>query len=256
MGKRTIAKSSAKKKRWVTIKATGPYEGRTIGETYVSNPEDKIGEKLTISHAAMTGEYNRQNLQLKFVINKVHEGTLYASFMGARMLQTTLKKLVRKNKDKLDLSFVVKTKDNEPVRVKVLCTTRNHTTGVVITKLVKRIIYKTHKACEELTFDQFSRNVLSRSFQKEMQIYLKKTYPIAVCEVRSFELLSPDTLVSEVPEVTIEPADEEEGHDGDEPVEEPIEEKPKKKTAKKKAAKPAEENPAEEPEKVEAEPAA
>lgn len=229
MGKRTATKTTAKKKKWVTIKATGPYEGRTIGETYVSNAEDKMGQKLMVSHAAMTGEYNRQNLQLKFVINKVHEGSLYASFMGAKMLPTTLKKLVRKNKDKIDLSFVVKSKDKDAIRVKILATTRNKTTGVVITNLVKRIIFKTHKVCEEISFDQFSRNVLSRSFQKEIQGYLKKTYPIAVCEVRSFELLSPDTLVSEIPEIKVEPAED---SGDDDKVEEKTEEKPAKKVAK------------------------
>ena len=222
MGKRATAKVQTKKKRWVAIHATGPYDGHLIGETYVSEPADKIGQKLMVSLAAMTGENNRQNLQLKFIINKVHEGALYAGLIGSHMLESTLKKLVRKNKNKLDLSFIVKTQDKQPVRVKVLCTTRNKTTGIVLTKLVKRIIYKTNKSASEQTFDQFVRSILARNFQKDLQAYLKKTYPVAVCEVRDFELLNPSELKEAditAHTMPVEPDDESEESEDTEPLE-------------------------------------
>ncbi|MBD3318864.1 hypothetical protein GF342_03055 [Candidatus Woesearchaeota archaeon] len=216
MAKKKTSKTAVKKKKWISIKARAPFEGALIGETYVSDPALQVGTKMSVSMNAMTGEHNRQNLQLKFLISEAQEGVLIADLLGAYMLQTTLKKLVRRNKDKIDVSVVVKTKEGKPVRVKVLATTRYKTTGVVLTKLVKLIMLQLKKVVGSKTFIENAQSFVSRQFSKELARYLKKTYPISMCEVRSFELLGtteglvPPSSKEEPkqPETTVEPVAE------------------------------------------------
>jgi ribosomal protein S3AE len=227
MAKKRTVKAVTKKKKWVTIKARKPYEGTTIGETYVVDPQNSVGTKITVSHNAVTGEHTRQNLQLKFLVSSLKDGVLQADLIGAKMLQTTLKKLVRRHRNKISLSFVVTTKDQQPIRIKILCMTRYHTTRVVLTKLYKQIVFKCRKNMEDLTYADFMQKFLVRKFHKDIAMYLKKTYPVHVVEVRSFELLNPGEAAKIADKVVVVATPPEPEVKPEPKVEEPKKEEPK-----------------------------
>ncbi len=98
--KKATKKIVIKKKRWVALQATAPFEQFSIGETYVTDPQEKVGSKITIGLEALSGERTRQNTQLRFLISKFDNNTLLADLQGGFLLESTVKKLIRKSKEK------------------------------------------------------------------------------------------------------------------------------------------------------------
>jgi small subunit ribosomal protein S3Ae len=189
MAKAKQKKTQVKKKKWVDIVANKPYNNNKLGETYVVDAKDKLGTKMSISMSQVTGDKDRYNLKLKFQLTSIKEGKLRADLIGAFLLHTSTRKMVRKNRNKLDMSFSAKTKDDKNLRVKMLVVTRYKTTSVILTKLTKQVIWKVRKDIETMNYQDFLKMLLERRFQKTLGKYLSKTYPVWQCEMRYFELV-------------------------------------------------------------------
>lgn len=176
-----------KKKLWKTIRATKPFENQTLGETYVAEPQQKIGATITINSSSLTGEQGRAAMQFRFRIATYVDDVLHAELVGGFLYPSAVRKFVRRGREKLDQSFMIKTKDGIPLRVKTVSITRGKPTGGVLTKLGKHIIHHLGKTAAQLDYLSWVSSMVSRQLQKGVMDYVKKCYPLMAFEIRSFE---------------------------------------------------------------------
>jgi len=201
-----------KKKRWVGIAAPALFDNMFLGEVYLGEAEEAIGRVITVSLMAITGDPKRQATKISFKIDGVQEGVLTTSIKGMEVLPSSVKRLVRRNKERVDDSFNVVTQDGKKIRIKPMIVTRNSTSRAVCSKLKARgrdFIISTLTRTPPV---KFVMDINMYKFQKEMSSVLSKIYPVSICEVRHFSVIGtgvPPVLPSdEVVEAPKEPVEE------------------------------------------------
>jgi ribosomal protein S3AE len=185
----TIKSKQQKKKRWYNIVASPEFKSVSIGETPALAPENLEGRKFKVNMMTLTRDMKKQSFVITFKVKEVKGNDAITEFMQYEMSGVHVKRVVKKGKDKVDDSFVVKTKDDVNVRVKPLLITRNKVQHSVKTTLRAETKVFIEKVAKEKDFFQFASSVLGTELQKTMKGTLKKVYPLSFVEIRVFKRL-------------------------------------------------------------------
>jgi len=244
-----MAQKKQRKKLWVQIISPPLFGEHMIGETNVYETEKAIGKVMTLNLMVLTSDPKHQNISITLKIDRVSGDRAHTMPIKYKLLASSLKRLVRRKRDRLDLSFAVKTKDGCTIRVKPMVITRNNARGSVLTTLRNLTLKYYMTEIPKLTYYAFFSQVLHRKIQLGLKDRLKKTYPVNISDVRHLELISgtPEAMKTEEPRrPEAKPVKKEEPKEAKKP--EKAEEKPKEEPkAHKKAEKPEEEPKKEEP---------
>lgn len=188
--KRTTVKK-AKKKTWVNVIAPKIFNGASLGESLVTEAKELENKTVLTSLANITNDLRSQNINIKFRINEIKTNTeVITEAIGYYMIPASLKRLIRRKRNKLDESFVVFTKDKIKVRVKPLVITRNLIPSSVERELRSRIRSYTIVHFGENNFDDLFKEIFQTRFQKSMSKCLKAIVPIRSVEVKTLEVIT------------------------------------------------------------------
>ncbi len=184
-----MAKVKIMKKEWYPIVAPKIFGNVVLGETYVYDPEQMVGKGITRNLMGLTNDVKRQNINVSFKVSSVQNGKAFADVISYYMAQSSIKRLVRKGVQKIDMSFSCKTSDNKDLRVKPLLITRGLTTGSVATK-IRRIAQEfLVKYISAITYDNLINDLVNHKLQMALKSESNKIYPLRVCEIRSMEIV-------------------------------------------------------------------
>jgi len=220
------AKIDVKKKKWVTIVAPKFLQEQPLGETYIVDKKVALGKKITVNLMTILKDMKKQGISVTFAITGQKEEKVETEIIGFKFLNSAVKRMIRRNRNKIDDSFLAETRDGKKLRIKPLITTRSRTVKSVQSKIRKSIKVYLLEEIKKITKDQFMSALIFHKFQRSMYERLKKIYPIASCEVRWVIVL------------------EKERYGASKPA--PVEEKPVEKEVKKESAPVKEEAPKEE----------
>jgi ribosomal protein S3AE len=177
-----------KKKKWYPIAAPKLFQDELLGEILVDEPNLIMNRVLTTNLMNLTNDMKHQNINIKFRVNKIDDNVAYTELISYEMLPSSIKRLVRRDINKLDESFVCETKDNVLVRIKPFLLTKAATKGSKLKLLRKTMISLISKEIKHLSFDEVIEDVITRKLQNNVKAYLKKIYPLKICEIRYFEI--------------------------------------------------------------------
>lgn len=186
-----------KKKKWVEIISPSLFRNNTIGETNVFEESSILGKKVSVNMMNLTGDFKKQHLTAKFVINGLKDKKANTFLYGYEMSPTSIKRMVRRRKDRIDDSFLTETSDNKKVRVKPLIITRNNVSAAMQTALRRNTRIVIMNYLKKHKYDDFVNNVVSRKLQNEMKKKLSKIAPLRAFEMRSVGLTN-DSIKSVV----------------------------------------------------------
>jgi len=173
-----------KKKQWYPILAPKQFENAVIGETLVYEPGQMLGKTLSHSLMNLTNDTRKQNTSIHFKITEVEGDKAKTSIIGYQIIPSSVKRFVRRNSEKMDMSFACETSDNVPLRVKPLVITRADVKGSIAAKLRNNIMVFLVKTIKKMTYDEILNDLISRKLQDGMRQALNKIYPLKVCEIR------------------------------------------------------------------------
>ena len=176
--------SKIKKKLWYPIVAPKMFENAVLGETIVYDPNAMIGKTLTASLMNLIHDVKRQNVNIHFKVVGVEDGKATTSIVGYQIVSSSVKRLVRRNSEKINLSFACDTSDNVMMRVKPIVITRSAVKGSVQAKLRHNIVNFLVKSIKKLTYEEFMQSIISHKLQESMREILNKIYPVKTCEIR------------------------------------------------------------------------
>jgi small subunit ribosomal protein S3Ae len=182
--------TKAKKKRWCTLIAPKTFLEQEIGETLFELPKSIIGKKVTVNLMALTGDPKKQGFNVTFEITEVKENSAMTECIAFEMTPASVKRMVRRGRERLDDSFVAMTNDGKLVRIKPFMLTRFNTSKSVTTAIRKLVQREVQKYVNSNTFDSVVKDLVANRLQSKVRELLKKIYPTNVFEIRRLYLLS------------------------------------------------------------------
>ena len=184
-----------KKKRWFPIVAPKLLGEKLLGDSLLIDPSLLESKPMTLNLMTITGDPKRQHINLIFKVNKVVDGKGHTEVLGYFMSASSVKRLVRRDRAKIDDSFLSVTSDKKVVRVKPLIITSYKAKKNILTKIrlaARKII---HDVLAQNTFDTILTDLINYKLQRFLRDSVSKVFPIRTCEIRSFKLETKDLNV-------------------------------------------------------------
>lgn len=242
-----------KKKQWFQIVAPKLFNEQAVGETYLYSLSDAVGRTVKANLMNLTREIKAQNTNISLRINRVSGDKAYTEIVGYSMIPAAIKRMVRRGKTKLELSFVVETADHKKIRIKPIAVTQKlvkHSVSAGLDKAIKTAVEKNFR---KSNYSVLMQSIVSHKFQGSLKKQLSKVYPLKIFEIKDMHVekeakakgLSEEIIQQEIDAKEVKDQEEKKAEQKEAEKEEK-KEKPKK--AKKKKDK--EEVKEEEPEEV------
>ena len=180
------AKDLKKKKKWVPIFASKDFGNMEIGETYVAEAEPCVGKTVEINLMNITRDSRKHgNVNVKFKITSYANNQLQADLVSYRLQVAQLKRTTRANKDKIEDSFIVKSKDDVKVAIKPIMLTKAETKNSVLTAVRHATRSFATELAKRLTYAQLMNEIVNGNLQKDIKNAVKKVYPITNCTLKA-----------------------------------------------------------------------
>ncbi|PIN87826.1 hypothetical protein COV12_01820 [Candidatus Woesearchaeota archaeon CG10_big_fil_rev_8_21_14_0_10_32_24] len=199
--KKNVSRIKIKKKIWFKVIAPKLFGQKEIGESYLTVADKGLGRTLSVNLRDLTGSPRDQNAQVGFEIIKVDGALLRTKTTGYNVSPSHIKRVVRKNTNKLDDVFTLKTKDGKEVIIKTLCVTLNkiqRSTGSSLRlKLQELLIVELARA----DFDAFMGNLVSGKLLSSLKRVLSKIHPLKGVTIRVVQLKKEKGKKSETEEI-------------------------------------------------------
>jgi len=184
-----MAKVKIAKKEWYPIIAPKVFQNAVLGETTVYEPQQMMGKGLSMNLMSLTNDSKRQNININFEVVDVQNGRGIANVVGYGMVQSSIRRLMRRNIERMDMSFLCRTSDNRDLRVKPLLITRSATKGSVVAKIRRTAQDFIAKYIGSASYDSLINDLVAQKLQASLRKEINKIYPLKVCEIRLMEIV-------------------------------------------------------------------
>ena len=182
--KKGLARVTTARKVWYRIVAPKLFGEMELGETYLSSPEQALGKTLKVNLKDLTGNVKDQSAYVNFKVEALDGNVLKASVIGYELTPTYVKRMVRKNTNRLDDYFVLATKDGKELVVKTLMVTQSKTQRSIQKQLRKKLQELLGEEVQKSTLEIFVSNLVTRKVQMNVKKLLHKIYPLNDVAVR------------------------------------------------------------------------
>ncbi len=182
-----MAKTTVKK-RWYKLVAPKFFNEAMLGETPSIEAKAVIGKVIKVNMSTLTNDMKKQSTEVSFLVDSVEGDKARTSVIGMKLLPTSIKRMVRKGRTRLDQTVKAITKDEKVVTIKVLLITGNIVKGSVSSALqteTKRFLIKKITSTD---YAGLSELVVSDKMQRELKEKLSKIYPVKMCDIKGFKL--------------------------------------------------------------------
>jgi len=193
-----MAKSKNLKKQWYPIIGPKLFNNTLLGETHVYDLNTAVGKGVKQNLMNLTRDGKKQNINISFEIGRVEAGKAYADMIGYNLMQSSVKRFVRRDIDKIEMSFTCATHDKKSLRIKPLVITRTSASNSVGTRIRKTAEVFIRNYIGKINYDLFTQDLVSRRMQDALRRNLSKVHPVRICEIRSMKLSKSD---EELPQV-------------------------------------------------------
>lgn len=173
-----------RKKQWYPIIAPKQFNNVVLGETLVYEPQAMIGKTLSHSLMNLANDIKRQNISIHFKVVDVDNGGAKTMITGYEITPSSVKRFVRRNSEKMDVSFTCETSDNVFMRLKPLIIAKADVKGSIAAKLRNNAVNFLVKAIKKMTYDELINDLISHKLQESLRESLSRVYPLKVCEIR------------------------------------------------------------------------
>mgnify|MGYP001604468966 CR=1 FL=1 len=172
--------------KWYPVIATKDFQEMSLGETLAEEPEELIGRHLHLNLMMLLNDPKKQSITVHFEIKEVKGDTGVASLVHYELNSSFLKRLVRKTSNKVEESYAFTTKDGQQCRIKPVLFTRYKVNNSTLTSLRKKSQEHLHHLFQQYSLAELFSLIMSNKLQMELKSALKKIYPVASCEIKSF----------------------------------------------------------------------
>ena len=159
-------------------------------QLYGTSMDSFVGKVVVLD---LTRSLKGKSLELRLRVKK--EGTeLVGEPESLILIGSYIRKMIRKGTDYIEDSFIIPCKDGRVI-VKPFLITRNKVSRAIRNELrvMTRSIIETYMKTR--TLEELFSDISTNKVQKELAVRLKKIYPLALCEIRWFEIFKEKGVV-------------------------------------------------------------
>ena|SRR3989344_3225501 len=167
-----------KRKAWFPIIAPKEFGHKEIGETYNISAKSAVGRTVKVNLRDLTGDMKDQNAYIYFAISGTEGNSLKTEAIGYVLASSFVKRLVRKNSDKIEGNLNFKTHKNEAMLIKWMIVTLNKTKHSIQTELRRQINALLMADLEKADFNSFISEIVYKRSNLAMKKNLSKLYPL------------------------------------------------------------------------------
>lgn len=179
--KQKVKNKKAVKK--VFFEVSAPLTSTKI-HLYAATPQELDGRTVKLD---LTKSLRGKNLELKIRIKNEKE-KLIGIPESMKLVSTYVQKVVRKGTDYSEDSITAQCRDFE-VRIKPLMVTRRRVSRKVLAALRESARKQLISHLKTRDAEEIFSEIITNRLQKQLAAKLKKIYPLALCEIRMFEVL-------------------------------------------------------------------
>ncbi len=151
---------------------------------YGASPDALVGKVVKLD---LTRNLRGKNLELSLKVRKSTDG-LEGDPIALNLFGSYIRRMMRKGADYVEDSFIGQCKDGA-VLVKPFLITRKKVSRAVRQELRKTTQEHLLSLLTIRTNLEMFSDIIAGKTQKELSLKLKKIYPLALCEIRVFELV-------------------------------------------------------------------
>lgn len=192
-----------KKKTWFQIVAPDIFGKSVIGETLVEDSKHMVGKTIQLSLMNLTGDMKKQNISITFAVDSVADGKGHSRIIGYEIAPSSIKRLVRRGRMRVDTSFVCQTKDGMKIRVKPFLLTSHETNKSILTAIRKYATAFIATYFSKYEYDTVLKDIISGKLQAGVKEATHSTYPIKISEIRLLKLQKETVPVTAQPHPTM-----------------------------------------------------
>ena len=174
-----------KKKKWYTILASNEFNNAEIGETLTFDAKDMMGKNVEANLANLINDIKKQNVKIVFKIINAAGDKLNTKFVSYNLLPSYIRRVVRRDKEKIEDSFICLTKDNVKIRLKTLMITKDRTKHTILTKIRRESREVVTEEIKKLDFLDVLKDIAMNKFQRSLKDHIKKIYPLGICDIKN-----------------------------------------------------------------------
>jgi ribosomal protein S3AE len=177
------------KKRWLGIVAPEIFNRQPLGDSLVEEQTGLMGKVMLVNLMDLTKSIKQQNINLRLKVVETKDNLGLTEVIGYEMNSSSIKRMVRRDIEKLDDSFVLSTSDGKFIRIKPLVIARSAANSSVKKALRKETRNFLIREIGKMTFEAFLKEVVSNHLQTELSKRLNKIYPMRTATIRRFDVV-------------------------------------------------------------------
>ena len=222
-----------RKKKYFSVLAPKLFQERELGHAMAYDSTSLKGRLIKTNLMMITGNIKKQHVNITFKINKVQGDTAFTIVQQYDVSPSSIKRKIRRQRDRVDESFKCVTKDNKVLRMKPLLITRIKTSRSVLSALRKAAVQSIVDSVKKADYDALVMDIINERFQKNISNSLSKIVPVRFVDIRIMSYLGEnDASSAEAPEENAKENADAEPEEKEEP------QKKSRKPAKKEAVEP------------------
>jgi small subunit ribosomal protein S3Ae len=194
MAKQAVAEK-VRKKKWLPILAPRLFREVVIGEIPLYESGSMLKRSMNVNMMNLTGDPKTQHINVKLRVNEIKEGKGMTEILGYEIMPTSIKRLVRRDRTKIDDSVVVATSDKKNVRIKTLMITNNAVDASVATSIRTRTRNSMARFVARLTYEKLVEEIMTYKLQRYLGGVASKITPIRTSEIRAFVLVEREDVI-------------------------------------------------------------
>lgn len=207
-----------KKKHWYFIVAPKSFNERVLGKTLVTEADVLVGRAIRSNVMELTGDVKKQSTVITFKIDSIKDNKAVTVVHKYELMPAAVRRLQRRDQDKLEMSFIVKTKEGSFIKIKPVLVTRSKSHNSVRAALFRETKKFIADYFGKNPFDACVADIIYFKLQSTLKNLLNKVCPLRVCDIKFLERVSQvnaAAVVSEEPKVAEEENKEEESKEDD-----------------------------------------
>jgi ribosomal protein S3AE len=178
-----------KKKKWREALAPATFASQPIGEIFTETADQMIEKTVPVNLMHLTKNPRKQNITVTFKITGVEENKGVSKSYSYVMLPASIKRLVRSGRDRIDESFIIKTKECVYARIKPLMITHSRQPQAIQTKVRRQIVSYMRKYAAETEFEALIKECVDGKLAKTLKDQLSKITRLRNLEIRALEMI-------------------------------------------------------------------
>ncbi|KQB36220.1 30S ribosomal protein S3ae [Acidiplasma aeolicum] len=194
-------KDKWKEKSWYTVVAPSYFGEKEIALTPGSDPRYIINRTVAVPVSEFTGNFKKSSSMVLFKIDNCIGKKCSTVFIGHKVSDDAIRRMVRRRRERIDIITAVTTKDLYKIVVKIVLVADNKLTGTKRAEVRATVVSYISDRAANMKLSELALYLIGDDIYNDISDALKDIYPIKKIEIRRSEVegKSEQTVLNETP---------------------------------------------------------